>query len=157
LSEFDCPSECGYLENEALYQQAQKNKELSRLLETVPSGQFNDILQDSVYSYAEIAYQIEKNTATAYANRMYVVNDQKVKEAYYEVYRMLKADEPVESKGLSKFLLDLLLELGKEKKWNRDDIGLVLLRLIISVKKMSGGALGNYSYLDYIRDEILSA
>jgi hypothetical protein len=153
LSEFNCPSDCDYLGNGIFYKEAQQSKELSKLLETVPSGQFDDIFQDP--HYAEIAYQIEKNTAAAYADEIYVLNDQKVKEAYYETYRMLKSDEPT-GKGLSRDLLELVLTLERELQCPRDDLALVLLRLIISVKKMTGGTLGLYSYLDYIKYNILS-
>jgi hypothetical protein len=153
LQEFDCPSDCDYLGNESFYQESQQGKELRKLLATVPSGQFDDIFRDT--GYAEIAYEIETDTAALYADGVYALTDQKVKDAYYETYRMLKGNEIVESQDLSKHLLDLLLKLERKKKWNRDDIGLVLLRLIISVKKMSGGRLGPCSYLNYIRDNIL--
>ncbi|MDR1873891.1 MAG: hypothetical protein LBQ90_02595 [Synergistaceae bacterium] len=147
-SEFGCPSDCDYLENEAFFKEAQQSKELRRLLATVPSGQFDDIFQDA--HYAEIAYPIEKNVAAAYVSGIYILNDQKVKEAYYATYRMLKGDEPA-GKGLP----GDLLTLGKKLKCPRDDLALVLLRLIISVNKMTGGTLGPYSYLDYIKYNIL--
>jgi hypothetical protein len=135
------------------YQESQKRKELGRLLETVPCGQFDDILQD--IRYVKIAYEIENSTATLYAEGTYELSDLKVKEAYYETYRMLKGDETVEGQDLSRYLRDLLLKLERKMKWERNDIKLVLLRLIISVKKMSGSRLGLYSYLNYIRDNIM--
>lgn len=153
LSEFDCPPDCDYLGSVGFYQESQKRKELGRLLETVPCGQFDDILQD--IRYVKIAYEIENSTATLYAEGTYELSDLKVKEAYYETYRMLKGDETVEGQDLSRYLRDLLLKLERKMKWERNDIKLVLLRLIISVKKMSGSRLGLYSYLNYIRDNIM--
>jgi hypothetical protein len=153
LSEFDCPPDCDYLGNESFYQESQQEKELRKLLSTVPSGQFDDIFRDS--KYAEIAYAIEKNTAATYADGIYSLTDEKVKDAYYETYRMLKIGENLGGQDLSRNLRDLLLDLERQKKWKRDDIGLVLLRLIISVKRMSGKKLGPFSYLNYIRNNVL--
>jgi hypothetical protein len=153
LKEFDCPPDCDYLGNENFYQEAQQGKELRNLLANVPCGQYDDILQD--FHYAEIAYAIETNAAAAYVDGMYALTDSKVKEAYHETYRMLKMGETIECQEFSQNLLDLPTGLGQQKKWTRDDMELVLLRLIISVKKMSGGVLGPYSYLNYLRDDVL--
>ncbi|MDR1377803.1 MAG: hypothetical protein LBJ36_01960 [Synergistaceae bacterium] len=84
LKEFDCPTDCDYLGNESFYQESQQGKEFRKLLASVPCGQFDDILRDT--RYLEIAFEIEKNAAAAYANGIYALNDEEVKEAYYETY-----------------------------------------------------------------------
>ena len=127
------------------------------MLAAVPHGQFDDIFQEP--AVAPITYEIETFVRDAYLSGRMVITDKIVYESYKDIYeRYFGAQGPEAlfserfSQELEKFYLD------HRRSWKsimtHEKIGQIFLRLMISVKKMSGGRFGEFGYLNYLKNNL---
>ena len=136
-------------DNETYQQQIRKEKELKALLENIPHSEHNDIFKSP--NAANIAYAFESFFADCYIKGFFNLTDQKVKETLANLYDMKfreKSFEPDEFMELTLQVFDCL----KDADEPMDLIGKLLLRIIISINKVTGGQFGPYGYLNFIKN-----
>ena len=153
----DCNEDCRYLEGAVFEKKRKEEKKYAQLMSEVGHGQFDDIFQQS--PVAEMAYDIESFIRDAYIRGNVEITDTTVLEAYKAVYAIQfeqKQIEPNQLDELTKGLLNQYETNSPIWKENLDEemIGRVYLRLMISIKKMSGGRMGNYGYLNYLKNNL---
>lgn len=157
LKNIDCPSDCKYLIHESYQQNLQKAKQFKELLNIVPHGKDNDIFQDD--RAKTIAYFLEYFFADTYVKGYFNLIDSHVLEALQDVYWARYQNKEIKLKNEFSEILDKVIDLG-QKKWDefsdRDFQGKILLRLTISIRKMTGGAMGPCGYLNYLKNNIYS-
>lgn len=156
LKKIECIEECRYLEGVAFQKMRNEEKEFSKLMENVPHDQHNDIFKDT--GVALMAGEIETFIRYIYVNGNLRITDKTVYESYKQIYlfhnNQLKEENQIDS--LTKNLLKLyenninIWELNNKKEL----IGQVFLRLMISIKKMSGGRMGEFGYLNYLKNNL---
>ena len=146
-----CPDDCRFLDNEAYQEKVQAEKELNELLHTVPSGKFNDIFQEK--DAAQIAYTFETLIADCYIKGLFHLNDQKVKETLAQIYFVTQKGKNAELDDFSKMILEAYNQKLREG-YPAEYIGKVMLRIIISIKNMTGGPFGPCGYLIYLKNNI---
>jgi hypothetical protein len=149
MKTIDCPKDCRYLENERYQEKVGEEKELNELLRTVPHGPNDDILKEG--DGAEIAYAFESSLADWYRKGMFRLDDQKVKETLALLYFVTQRKKPAALDDSAKQLLDKY-NLLRRNGYSEERIGTVMLRLVISIKSMSGGAFGPCGYLTYLKN-----
>ena len=153
----DCNEDCRYLEGAVFEKKRKEEKKYAQLMSEVGHGQFDDIFQQS--PVAEMAYDIESFIRDVYIRGNVEITDTTVLEAYKAVYAIQfeqKQIEPNQLDELTKGLLNQYETNSPIWKENLDEemIGRVYLRLMISIKKMSGGTMGNYGYLNYLKNNL---
>ena len=153
----DCNEDCRYLEGAVFEKKRKEEKKYAQLMSEVGHGQFDDIFQQS--PVAEMAYDIESFIRDVYIRGNVEITDTTVLEAYKAVYAIQfeqKQIEPNQLDELTKGLLNQYETNSPIWKENLDEemIGRVYLRLMISIKKMSGGRMGNYGYLNYLKNNL---
>ena len=153
----DCNEDCRYLEGAVFEKKRKEEKKYAQLISEVGHGQFDDIFQQS--PVAEMAYDIESFIRDVYIRGNVEITDTTVLEAYKAVYAIQfeqKQIEPNQLDELTKGLLNQYETNSPIWKENLDEemIGRVYLRLMISIKKMSGGRMGNYGYLNYLKNNL---
>ena len=151
----DCNPDCRYLEGAVFQKEREEEKKYARLLSEVGHGQFDDIFQQP--SVADMAYDIESLVREIYIESNFELTDTLVREAYktiYEVHVEQKQIEPTQLDTLTRALLDQYESRSPAWGEGLDEmmIGQVYLRLMISIKKMSGGRMGNKGYLNYLKN-----
>lgn len=156
LKKIECIEECRYLEGVAFQKMRNEEKEFSKLMENVPHDQHNDIFNDT--GVALMAGEIETFIRHIYVNGNLRITDKTVYESYKQIYlfhnNQLKEENQIDS--LTKKLLKLyenninIWEFNNKKEL----IGQVFLRLMISIKKMSGGRMGEFGYLNYLKNNL---
>ncbi|MDW7680739.1 MAG: hypothetical protein SCK70_09255, partial [bacterium] len=82
-----------------------------------------------------------------------------VYEAYKRVYQKHFKNEVIEDDKLDDLTKALLQLFDKssviwEHNMERNKVGQVFLRLMLSVKNMSGGLLGEFGYLNYLKNNL---
>lgn len=151
LKNIACEEECRYLDHEVYQQKIHEEKELRTLLNTVPHSEYNDIFQNP--EAASIAYEFEKFWSECYVNGLFNLTDQKVKETltilYFHIFKG-KELQPDDFVSATMKIYDQLIEDGD----NVELIGKIMLRLIISIKNMTGGKIGPYGYLNYLKNNM---
>ncbi|MBN2568640.1 MAG: hypothetical protein JXB42_04320 [Deltaproteobacteria bacterium] len=155
LINIDCNEDCRYLEGVTYQKGREEEKEFSKRMESVPHSQDNDIFQDM--EVALMAGEIETFIRDIFINENIRITDKLVYESYKKVYKKHFKNEPIEedkldrvTKGLLQ-LFDTNIEMW-ENDMERNKIGQVFLRLMISIKNMSGGSLGEFGYLNYLKN-----
>ena len=123
----------------------------------VGHGQFDDIFQQP--SVADMAYDIESLVRDLYIKEDLELTDPLVREAYKTIYEIHSEQKQVEGTELDTLTMALLDQYETHApSWSEglDEtmIGQVYLRLMISVKKMSGGRMGNKGYLNYLKNNL---
>lgn len=156
LEKIDCIEECRYLEGIAYQKKRDEKKEFSKLMESVPHGQYDDIFHET--GVALMAGEIETFIRDIYVNGNIRITDKLVYESYKKIYQI----HTNKTQGENQFD-ELTQELWKLyqnniKMWEfnieREKVGLVFLRLMISIKKLSGGRLGEFGYLNYLKNNL---
>jgi len=153
----DCNPDCRYLEGVAFQKKKEEEKKYAQLMSEVGHGQFDDIFQEP--SVAEMAFDIESLVRDIYVERDLELTDTLVRVAYktiYEIHSEQKRIEPTQLDSLTRGLFDQYE--ARSPIWGEglDEmmIGQVYLRLMISIKKMSGGRMGNKGYLNYLKNNL---
>ena len=121
----------------------------------VGHGQFDDIFQQS--SVADMAYEIESLALDSYVRKDLELTDPQVRETYktiYEIHSKQKQVEGPELDSLTRALLEQYQTRSQTWEESLDEamVGQVYRRLMISIKKMSGGRMGNKGYLNYLKN-----
>lgn len=152
-----CREDCRYLEGLALQQKRTEDKAFSELMRGVEHGKFDDIFQRP--DVAGIAFEIESLVRDIYVSRDVRMTDSVVKDAYQTLYAIHFQGKQVEVDKLNevtKMLLGQYEEKSSAWKANveEDMLGEVYLRLMMSVKNMSGGRWGDYGYLNYLKNNL---
>jgi hypothetical protein len=123
----------------------------------VGHGQFDDIFQQP--AVAETAYDIESFIRDVYIRGNIEITDTLVREAYKNVYAIHFERKQIEVDELDDLTRELLNQYETnspiwKENLDEDMIAEVYLRLMISIKKMSGGRMGNYGYLNYLKNNL---
>jgi hypothetical protein len=153
----DCNEDCRYLEGAVFEKKRKEEKKYAQLMSEVGHGQFDDIFQQP--PVAEMAYDIESFIRDVYIRGNVEITDTIVSEAYKAVYAIHFERKQIELNQLDDLTKGLLNQYETNSpiwKENLDEemIGRVYLRLMISTKKMSGGRMGNYGYLNYLKNNL---
>jgi hypothetical protein len=157
LKRIDCIEECRYLEGLAYQKNRTEEKEFSELMASVPHGEHNDIFKDM--DVALMAGEIETFVRNIYVNGNIRITDKLVYESYKKIYE-IHVNNQIQKENQSDELTQELWKLYKSniKMWEfnmeKSKIGLVFLRLMISIKKMSGGRMGEFGYLNYLKNNL---
>ena len=153
----DCNEDCRYLEGVAYQKGREEEKEFLKLMESVPHGQYDDIFHDM--EVAMMAGEIETYIRDIYIKGDIQITDKLVYESYKKVYRKHFKNELIEGDKLDKLtkrllqLFDSNIEMW-EFNMERSKIGQVFLRLMITIKNMSGGRLGEFGYLNHLKNNL---
>ncbi len=153
----DCKPDCRYLEGAVFHKKREEEKRYSQLMSEVGHGQFDDIFQQP--SVAEMAYDIESLVRDLYIRGDLELTDTLVGEGYKTIYAIHSERKEMEGHRLDIFtraLFDQYETHGPTWREGLDEtmIGQVYLRLMISIKRMSGGRLGNKAYLNYLKNNL---
>jgi len=153
----DCNPDCRYLDGIAFQKKKEEEKKYAQLMSEVGHGQFDDIFQQPAVT--EMAYDIESLIRDIYIESDFELTDTLVREAYktiFEIHSEQKQMEPTQQDTVTRTLLDQYE--ARSPIWGKglDEmmIGEVYLRLMISIKKMSGGRMGNKGYLNYLKNNL---
>jgi len=156
LKKIDCIEDCRYLEGVAFQKKREDEKAFSKLMESVPHGQYDDIFHEP--AVALMAGEIETFIRDIYMAGNIRITDKIVYESYKLIYKIYFDNQSPE--GHIDELTQELLKLYSnhisiwEFNMERNKIGQVFLRLMISVKKMSGGRFGEFGYLNYLKNNL---
>lgn len=151
MKAISCDEECRYLDNELFQEKVRTEKDLNELLHTVPSGQYDDIFQEQ--DAAMIAYTFETLIADCYVKRLFHLSDEKVKETLALIYFTTQKGSDAELDAFGKLILEAYQQKLREG-YDAEYIGKIMLRIIITIKRMTGGALGTCSYLNYLKNNM---
>ena len=157
LKKIDCNADCRYLAGVAFQKKRAEEKEFSELMNQVPHGEHDDIFKQPPVAF--MAYEIESFMRDVCVKGEVRITDKIVYEAYKNVYLSHSKEEPREENQLdelTKALLDLYNRSINVWRFNMEEekIGQVFLRLMISVKNMSGGRMGEFGYLNYLKHNL---
>jgi len=157
LKKIDCNEDCRYLSGATLQIKRAEEKEFSELMDRVAHGEHDDIFKEPAVAF--MAYDIETFVRDIYVSGAMGITDKTVREAYKNVYAIQFKGEPIEEgqlDELTKELLELYSRSIDVWKFNMNEemIGHVFLRLMISVKNMSGGRMGEFGYLNYLKNNL---
>ena len=157
LVKINCNEDCKYLEGIRRQERRTEDKEFSALMNGVGHGKFDDIFHKP--SVALMALEIESLVRDIYINGNIRITDTMVLEAYKNVYTVHFQGKQIVESQLDELTKQLLAQYDTHShawKVNMDEemIGQVFLRLMISIKKMSGGRMGEYGYLNYLKNNL---
>jgi hypothetical protein len=109
-----------------------------------------------------MAAEIETFVRDIYVNGNIRITDKLVYESFKKTYQ-IHVNNQMQVENQLDELTQELLKLYKTniKMWEfnmeRSKIGQVFLRLMISIKKMSGGRMGEFGYLNYLKNNLGNA
>ena len=157
LKKINCNDDCRYLSGVALQSKRVEEKEFAELMHHVPHGQYDDIFKDAAVK--PVAYDIETLVRDIYTRGAPRITDRMVYEAYKTVYVIHFQGKLVEESQLDELAKELLALYARSIdiwKSNMDQarIGQVFLRLMISVKAMSGGRMGEFGYVNFLKNNL---
>lgn len=160
LDTIDCNKDCRYLAGVEFQRKKDEEKELNELMHNVPHGSFDDIYQKE--EVAQVAYNLESIVGTIYANHEDIyMTDTKAYNAYKNLYLYHSEDRELKEKDIDD-LSEILLNVYEEnKEWWEENLGdellgQLFLRLMLSVKNMSGGRMGEFGYLNYLKNNMIN-
>jgi hypothetical protein len=151
LKNISCKEDCRYLDHEEYQQETRRQKELNAKLAEVPHSQHDDVFKNE--RAASIAYQFESFFADCHIKGDFDLRDQKVKNALTNLYYLKFEDDPIKPDDFMAVLIELYDQISSEYD-SQDLIGKVILRMIISIKNMTGGQFGAHGYLNYLKNNI---
>jgi len=156
LKKIDCIEDCRYLEGVAFQKKRDDEKVFLKLMESVPHGQYDDIFHEP--GVALMAGEIETFVRDIYMAGNIRITDKMVYESYKLIYKICFDNQSPEeyTDELTQELLRLYSNHISMWEFNmeRNKIGQVFLRLMISVKKMSGSRFGEFGYLNYLKNNL---
>jgi len=151
LKNISCDRECRYLDNEIYQEKLRDEKELRAELRKIPHSEHDDIFQEP--RAKPVAYAFESFFADCYKKGQFNLTDQKIVDTLSNLYfHNFKGKPPDSDKffSLTMEVYDYLIE----NRTSKDLICTVMLRIIISVKNMTGGPFGPYGYLNYVKNNL---
>jgi hypothetical protein len=157
MVKINCNEDCRYLEGLIRQEKVAEDKKFSALMNGVGHGKFDDIFHKP--SVALMALEIESLVRDIYISGNIRITDTMVLEAYKNVYAVHFQGKQIKESQLDGPTKQLLAQYDTHSdawKANMDEemIGQVFLRLMISIKKMSGGSMGEYGYLNYLKNNL---
>lgn len=157
LKKIDCNGDCRYLSGVALQSKRAEDREFSELMNRVPHGEHDDIFKEPAVAF--MAYDIESLVRDIYISEDIRTTDKTVREAYKNLYAIQFKGEPIEESQLDQLTKELLELYSRnidiwQSNMKEEMIGQVFLRLMISVKNMSGGRMGEFGYLNYLKNNL---
>lgn len=157
LKKIDCNGDCRYLSGVALQSERAEDREFSELMNRVPHGEHDDIFKEPAVAF--MAYDIESLVRDIYISEDIRTTDKTVREAYKNLYAIQFKGEPIEESQLDQLTKELLELYSRnidiwQSNMKEEMIGQVFLRLMISVKNMSGGRMGEVGYLNYLKNNL---
>ena len=151
LKKIECNEDCRYLGGISLQSEWAEEKEFSELMNSVPHGEHDDIFKQPAVAF--MSYEIETLIRDIYVRGDMRITDKAVRETYKNVYTIHFKGEQIERQldELTKELLGLYSRNIDIWRFNMKEemIGQVFLTLMISVKNMSGGRMGEFGYLKW--------
>ena len=151
LKNISCKEDCRYLDHEEYQQETRRQKELNTIMAEVPHSQHDDIFNND--SAASIAYEFETFFADCHIKGAFNLRDQKVKNALTNLYFLKFEGHHIKTDDFMALLIELYDQISSEHD-SQDLIGKVILRMIISIKNMTGGPFGDCGYLNYLKNNI---
>lgn len=123
----------------------------------VPHGQYDDIFKEPAVAF--MSYEIETFIRDIYVRGDIRITDKTVRDAYKNVYSIQFKEKPIDESQLDELTKELLGLFSRNIdvwRFNMEEemIGQVFLRLMISVKKMRGGIMGEFGYLNYLKNNL---
>lgn len=157
LAKINCNEDCRYLEGVTFQRKRSEEKRFSALMNNVGHGQYDDIFQQPAAAF--MAAEVESLVRDAYVRGNVRITDTVVYEAYKSVYSIHFLEKQIEESQLDELTKELLKQYETNSftwKANMEEemIGQLYLRLMISVKNMSGGRFGEYGYLNYLKNNL---
>ena len=157
LKKIDCNEDCRHLSGVALQIKRAEEKEFSELMNRVPHGQYDDIFKEPAVAF--MSYEIETFIRDIYVKGDIRITDKTVRDAYKNVYSIQFKEKPIDESQLDELTKELLELYSRDMdawRFNMQEemIGQVFLRLMISVKKISGGTMGEFGYLNYLKNNL---
>lgn len=159
LKNIDCPEDCGYLEGAAFHAVKEEEKTFNNLMNSVPHGQYDDIFQNEEIAF--VAFELESFIREMYINGKIKMTDRMVFECYKNLYTILIENKTLEKDQLTGLMKELM-ELYNERisYWisfiGEETAGQLFIRLMRSVKQMSGGKMGEFGYLNYLKNNLMN-
>ncbi len=151
LKNISCDQECRYLDNEIYQQKIREEKELSAELRKISHSEHEDIFKEP--RAKRVAYAFETFFADCYLKEQFNLTDQKIVDTLSNLYfHKFKGKPPDSDKFFSPAME--IYDYFIDEKESEDLICAVMLRIIISVKKMTGGPFGPYGYLNYVKNNL---
>jgi hypothetical protein len=157
LTKVDCNEECRHLEGVNFQQKRLEDRRFSELMSSMGDGQYDDIFQEP--AVAIMAFEVESLVRDAYLSGNIRITDNVIYEAYKMLYEIRFQERQIEESRLDEITRNLLEQYETNSPaWKanmaEEMIGQVYLRLMISVRKMTGGRMGNYGYLNYLKNNL---
>lgn len=152
LKNIACQDDCRYLDHEAYQKHIRQDKETKGLLGGVPHSEDNDLFKNK--EAATIAYAFESIFADCYNKGYCNLTDQKVKESLLTVYNIKRSGKSIEPNDIANLIIQVYEYLSTDKGHSEELIGKVLLRIVISINNMTGGTLGSFGYLNFLKNNI---
>jgi hypothetical protein len=157
LIKIDCNEGCRHLEGVNFQQKRLEDKRFSELMSSVGHGQHDDIFQEPAVAF--MAFEVESLVRDAYLSGDVRLTDRAVYEAYKMLHAICFQQKQIEGSqldALTKGLLEQYETNSSAWKANMGEemIGQVYLRLMISVRKMTGGGWGEHGYLNYVKNNL---
>ncbi len=150
LKEINCPSDCVYLETSLANQ---NRKEINKAISLTFPSESHDIFKNEKV-VEELAMPFEKFLAENFYEDT-SINDTHIYETLSKIYititnkeNLLKADNEFEQK-----LIDGYYLIFNQSELSEDLKSKLILRLLMSIKQISGGIFGNRNYLKFIYNQ----
>ena len=159
LKNIDCSKDCRYLEGASIHAAREEDKKFINLMSSVPHGQYNDIFKDR--DVALVSAEIELFILDYYLNGRIQITDKMVYECYKNLYKIQSENKVLETDELND-LMQRLIDLYDERipEWlsfiKKDKINQIFLRLMYSIKQISGGIMGEFGYLNFLKNNLLN-
>ncbi len=157
--EIDCDDDCKYY---TALQENQHQKELKSIirkgmLEVNPDLVGYDILAKTE-DHSKMAYHIENTFLEIYLDNSRF-DDKKARKILELIYCKYYHTEPTDITSSDEIISDLVenykdLKITFNKTLSEDHQRKIILRLILSIKNMSGGRFGDYGYVNYLKNNL---
>jgi hypothetical protein len=157
LSEIKCPDDCPHLGHEDYQNERREDREIEEAMQSVNPNILGYDPLEVTPEASEFAYNLEHNFASNYLNTR--LTDKDIAKALRAVYFSVYKDRPyATSHAFSEFLVTTVRDKLKNEFKRKVPIELqekIILRLMLSIKNMSGGSMGECGYLNYVKNNIL--
>ena len=152
----NCQNDCRYLEGAFIRIKREEEKRFSALIKNVPHGQYDDILYDD--EIAMIAAEIETFVLECYMNEDYSLTDKKVFECFKNLYKMKSYNQQLNEDSMNDFMIALIKFyddiISEWQEFDTEEIMQIFLRLMHSIEQMTGKIMGEFGYLNFLKNNL---
>ncbi|MDT3738854.1 MAG: hypothetical protein RO257_05065 [Candidatus Kapabacteria bacterium] len=150
LKEIQCPDDCLYLESSSNYLAV---KGISQTISNTFKSEADDIFKIPAVSI-ELAAPFE----SFLSNNFYLnstINDDDIYSALSKIYlwQTKQSNDFVVVRDYEKIIFDEFCEIFGNSSLSDDLKSKTILRILMSIKKVSGGVFGNRNYLRFISEQ----